>query len=69
MPPARSWKPKGFSHLAFSEAATPGPKTLLKPIIYIWSHVLIWTIGNILMISEGRSGSDNVFTLRDGSSH
>jgi hypothetical protein len=24
-------------------------------------------IGNILMISEGRSGSDNVFTLRDGS--
>lgn len=23
-------------------------------------------LGNILMISEGRSGSDNVFTLRDG---
>lgn len=25
-----------------------------------------YVIGNILMISEGRPGSDNVFTLRDG---
>lgn len=25
-----------------------------------------WLLGNILMISEGRAGSDNVFTLQDG---
>lgn len=28
-----------------------------------------YVIGNVLMISEGRSGSDNVFTLRDGTVH
>jgi ribonuclease P/MRP protein subunit RPP40 len=28
--------------------------------------VLISHLGNILMISEGRSGSDNVYTLKDG---
>ncbi|KAJ5415789.1 hypothetical protein N7465_004484 [Penicillium sp. CMV-2018d] len=27
---------------------------------------LTWDVGNILMISEGRSGSDNVFALQDG---
>jgi ribonuclease P/MRP protein subunit RPP40 len=28
--------------------------------------VLISHLGNTLMISEGRSGSDNVYTLKDG---
>lgn len=34
---------------------------------FIKDGTLTWDIGNILMISEGRSGSDNVFTLKDGS--
>lgn len=34
---------------------------------FIEDSNLTWDAGNILMISEGRSGSDNVFTLQDGS--
>lgn len=37
-----------------------GPVTEQSPIVLI-SH-----LGNILMISEGLSGSDNVYTLKDG---
>jgi ribonuclease P/MRP protein subunit RPP40 len=28
--------------------------------------VLIWISGNILMLSEGRAGVDNVYTLKEG---
>lgn len=36
------------------------------PVRACLGQLLIGFLGNILMISEGRAGSDNVFTLQDG---
>lgn len=55
-----------FSDWCVHELHKPPTASISGHSISTGQGILTRNLGNILMISEGRLGSDNVFTLRNG---